>query len=329
MALLCLYGLGQENTAKPLTIGDAVPDIAFSNLYNYPSKTARLSDFKGKLVILDFWGSSCVPCIHTLLKLDSLQKQFAGEIQAIGISDFTNVADQEKLLKRFTNGKSLAFPTLINKGGPLADYFPHKIVSHLVWINQYGVVAAITGSDYVTAANVKQLLADQTVNWSVKKEVEDFNYNLPLLGLTNTGIEKPEFIFYSTLTAHLEGVSSPSGTFTDTLHNTTSTRYYNTTLLELCKLALGYPSDSSIYFNVKDISRYKWMGKGLRSDWARANTYCYSILLPGGLTDTQLRNAIRADVLRWLNMLGVNIITANQIQSGVMVPVYTITDKVF
>ena len=59
-----------KHEIKPLKIGDKVPDIEFKNIINYKSKTARLSDFKGKLVILDFWGTWCTSCIAAFPKME-------------------------------------------------------------------------------------------------------------------------------------------------------------------------------------------------------------------------------------------------------------------
>ncbi|MBZ4190567.1 TlpA family protein disulfide reductase [Niabella beijingensis] len=310
-----------------MNVGDIVPDIAFTNLYNYQSKTAKLSDYKGKLVVIDFWGKYCTSCIHTLFKLDSLQRKFRDQLQVITASDFADQAEVEKMFKKFGKGQNFAFPALSNKGGVLYNYFPYKIVSHLVWINRQGVVAAITGSDYVTEKNISYLLANETANWPIKRDLEDFKYNAPLLSLSNSNIEPPKFIYYSTLTSHLDGVSAPNGTFINDKDSTTLTRYYNTTLFELCKLSLGFPDDSCIHFNVTDIDRYKWSGKGLRSDWVRANTYCYSLVLPGSLTGDQLQNAVRTDVKRWLNALGITIVSSKQLVCGVATSTYTIEDR--
>ena len=68
---------------QSLKVGDKVPDITFTNLINFHDKTARLSDFKGKLLILDFWNSKCSPCIASWPKLLELQKEYHEEIQIV------------------------------------------------------------------------------------------------------------------------------------------------------------------------------------------------------------------------------------------------------
>src|SRR3977135_207668 len=54
---------------KSLSVGDKVPEIEFQML-NYSSPVAKLSDFKGKLLLLDFWATWCGPCIGSFPKLD-------------------------------------------------------------------------------------------------------------------------------------------------------------------------------------------------------------------------------------------------------------------
>ena len=66
IALFCISMASvyaQTNEIKPLTIGDKVPDVEFENVINYSDKKVRLSDFKGKLMILDFWATWCTSCI--------------------------------------------------------------------------------------------------------------------------------------------------------------------------------------------------------------------------------------------------------------------------
>lgn len=64
----------QEMIGKPAMEIDAV-DLS--------GRPVRLADFRGKVVILDFWGYWCGPCIRGLGELIDLQKQFPDERVAI------------------------------------------------------------------------------------------------------------------------------------------------------------------------------------------------------------------------------------------------------
>jgi peroxiredoxin len=63
---------GKDAAGSP---GQAAPDFALTNL---AGKTVRLSDFKGKIVLLDFWATWCAPCQEEIPGFVQLQKQYSG-----------------------------------------------------------------------------------------------------------------------------------------------------------------------------------------------------------------------------------------------------------
>jgi thiol-disulfide isomerase/thioredoxin len=54
----------------------AVTDFAF---YDSAGHVVRLSDFRGKVVLLNLWATWCPPCIRELPALDRLQGKLGGE----------------------------------------------------------------------------------------------------------------------------------------------------------------------------------------------------------------------------------------------------------
>ena len=69
----------QERTAADYTRFDALPgqlmpDFTF---VDFKGQTRRLADFRGKVVLLDFWGTWCGPCIEEMKHLDPLYEKFA------------------------------------------------------------------------------------------------------------------------------------------------------------------------------------------------------------------------------------------------------------
>lgn len=54
------------------------PAPAFS-LKNLNGETVSLGDYKGKVILLDFWATFCSPCIKEMPKLQKLNDQYAGK----------------------------------------------------------------------------------------------------------------------------------------------------------------------------------------------------------------------------------------------------------
>ncbi len=167
LAGLCLLMKAQQPPdIKPLTIGDKVPDITITNVYNYRSSTIRLSDLKGKVVILDFWAVWCTGCVLAVPKLDSLQKEFQNRLQVILVNEQgeKNSAENEFKTRAFfhkwmkkSNG-TFTLPYALKRIDRLDKLFPHIFIPHYVWISAEGKVLAITSSEEVTYQNISTLL---------------------------------------------------------------------------------------------------------------------------------------------------------------------------
>src|SRR5690606_35558675 len=76
---------------KPLSIGDQIPDELWNmplQVVNHPEgkKNITLSEYKGKLIILDFWATWCVPCIRNFPKLHALQGEFGDKIKLLAVT---------------------------------------------------------------------------------------------------------------------------------------------------------------------------------------------------------------------------------------------------
>ncbi|MBZ4188957.1 TlpA family protein disulfide reductase [Niabella beijingensis] len=196
LAGACLYAQAQGGI-RPLTIGDTVPDITFNNLLNYPAKTAKLSDFRGKLVILDFWATWCASCIAAFPKLQKLQEDYKKDLQVLMIAspesgdDFPKISSLLNRLKK--NNKAVNLPITINSEA--TTLFPHTALPHYVWIERDGRVLAITGADEVTTDNIKTALTKGALEVGQKK---DFNKN-NLFGLDSSIVPLKKIEGYSIL----------------------------------------------------------------------------------------------------------------------------------
>ncbi|MCS7191283.1 MAG: redoxin domain-containing protein, partial [Fimbriimonadales bacterium] len=68
-------GDGQQEVVvmTPLQVGDLAPDIEMTDLRT--GQTRRLSEFRGRFVLLDFWATWCMPCHRALEQLQDALKR--------------------------------------------------------------------------------------------------------------------------------------------------------------------------------------------------------------------------------------------------------------
>ncbi len=73
-AVSCRQGVETPGADQSSLVGKTAPDFALTDL---SGKTVRLADFKGKVILLDFWATWCAPCREEIPYFVELQKQYA------------------------------------------------------------------------------------------------------------------------------------------------------------------------------------------------------------------------------------------------------------
>ncbi|MGB8190551.1 MAG: redoxin domain-containing protein, partial [Chitinophagaceae bacterium] len=61
----------QQLKIRELNVGDTLPDLEVKDVINYSKSSIKISEFKDKYLILNFWATWCSPCIVSFPKLDS------------------------------------------------------------------------------------------------------------------------------------------------------------------------------------------------------------------------------------------------------------------
>lgn len=75
-------------------------------------KDIKLSDNKGKVVIIDFWATWCPPCRRGIPDLVDIQKKYSKDIVVIGISlDTETIDDVVPFMKKFGINYPVAYGT--------------------------------------------------------------------------------------------------------------------------------------------------------------------------------------------------------------------------
>jgi cytochrome c biogenesis protein CcmG/thiol:disulfide interchange protein DsbE len=101
VGFLMLIGLSLKNTMQgPVTPGDLVP--AFS-LTSFDGKVYNSSDFKGKVVLINFWASWCKPCEQEAADLEQAWQYYqpGGKVVFLGVDWVDTEPEAKAYLDKF------------------------------------------------------------------------------------------------------------------------------------------------------------------------------------------------------------------------------------
>lgn len=93
VALVVIFIHPSYRNGTPSLRGQTAKDFALT----IDGKSTRLSDLRGKVVLLNFWASWCQPCVEEAPSLDALQKEIApmgGTILGVSVDDDSSAYEQ-------------------------------------------------------------------------------------------------------------------------------------------------------------------------------------------------------------------------------------------
>lgn len=178
----------QSKDSKKVNIGDKVPDYILRNMINYPDSTVNLLDFKGKILVLDFWATSCSACLASWPKLIQLQEKFKDQIQIITVNANENtekiratISKQEKIHKY-----QMTLPVAIGDR-QLMKLFPHASLPHVIMIGQNQIVSYIINGYELNELTIQNMLEGKQIDFYEKTDRFEMDYGKPLFINGNFG----------------------------------------------------------------------------------------------------------------------------------------------
>lgn len=117
------------------------PDFTLEDMQG---NKVSLSDFEGKVVIINFWATWCPPCIEEMPSMEKLQERFKGEdfvLLAVNVEE-----NSRKIVERFLKKNPFSFPVLLDEDAVVQQIYGAYRFPETVIVGRNGdVVARIVG----------------------------------------------------------------------------------------------------------------------------------------------------------------------------------------
>lgn len=294
--------------SQQLEIGQPIPQLELTHVMNYPNNRLKLSEFKGKLVILDFWGMKCSACISAFPKIDSIQKKFGGQLQIIAV----NTESEDSTKTFFKKHPKIKLPGIpfVTQDKLLNRYFPNNFYPWHVWIDKDGVIRHITQGYNATAENIQAFLENK------KLDIIDLRYQgtaeFRSSKINNSLLQKASF--YSLIVPYEPVTTITKSRLTDSATNKLiGLSYHGVSVVQLFKLAFeqggkynfqlsnpGYTGN--VILNIKDSFRYVFPSNPQQYDWWYTHYgYDYALKVPLNLSD-QVFAIMQQDLVRYFRL---------------------------
>lgn len=122
-----------------LEIGQKAPNFELQSL---SGETFKLSDYKGQMVMLNFWASWCPPCRVEMPHMETYYQEFKEEhnIEILAVNMTTLERGSEDKVPEFVDKHGLTFPILMDEKGDAKDLYDVMVYPTTYIINAKGII---------------------------------------------------------------------------------------------------------------------------------------------------------------------------------------------
>ena len=153
-ALLGLLALGLMRAQQgPVGVGQRVPNFT---LTTFDGETYKMADLKGKVVVLNFWASWCIPCEEEAEILEAAWRYYQprGDVLFLGADYVDTEPEARAYLEKF----SITYPNGPDLGTRISQAFRMKGVPETYIIDQEGILRHMQYGVFPTIEHIKAVV---------------------------------------------------------------------------------------------------------------------------------------------------------------------------
>lgn len=166
IAVAGLFAAGMALSAQPgkrPTVGSPAPDFTMPLFEGYRAglpETIRLSDLRGKVVVLNFWASWCVECVKETDALEAVWREYRDRgVIVLGVDHL----DTEPAARKYLESFGVTFPNGVDIQQQVSRAYRITGVPETFFIDRQGIVRrtviqALSRAELV--AEIEALLAE-------------------------------------------------------------------------------------------------------------------------------------------------------------------------
>lgn len=140
------------------TVGHNVGDICYNKeipLVNSDDKF-QIIDQRGKITVINFWFTSCTPCVKELPHFDKIYKEYGDDLTVIAIHEANMYQNDVDAVKEFIETQFAGFTILFGYDDPNQDYY-----SILGGLDAWPTTIVVDQEGFIAYTNYKSMSYDE------------------------------------------------------------------------------------------------------------------------------------------------------------------------
>jgi peroxiredoxin len=103
--------------------------------------TVRLSDYRGKVVLVNFWGTWCEPCKEETPALQAVYRDLKAQgLEIIGVNLYSQETDGQSGVRKFLEPYQVAYPIALDTDGEIARQFQISPIPVSYFVDAEGTI---------------------------------------------------------------------------------------------------------------------------------------------------------------------------------------------
>lgn len=183
-------------------IGKPMQEFDLKKIKDYPNRVLSSGNLKGKHYILDFWSEGCGACITAFPKMNALQKKYRDHLEVFLVTGESKWRNIEAFYNVYKKKYNLELPCAIDSS--FFNSIVPRSVPHIIWVDDMGIIKAITSTTDVHEKNIERFLSNQSFDFidcsytaiQLEEKENKADFSTHISDIDNT---KTNFLYHSWL----------------------------------------------------------------------------------------------------------------------------------
>jgi thiol-disulfide isomerase/thioredoxin len=134
--LITIFVIQSYRSKGPVEAGRPAPPFTLQDM---SGREVSLDDYKGEIVILDFWATWCGPCRMSMPMLDDIQEEYTGKMSVLAV----NLQEPKGVVREYILENGLNSKVLLDQDGSVGREYGAAAIPLQLLIDQNGIIRLI------------------------------------------------------------------------------------------------------------------------------------------------------------------------------------------